>query len=258
MTFPPQSKPHWRIAVRNHQLLSLLLVVLASRSAHAASGNQSMPAFHDHDVILFQGDSITDGGRCHCNDPNHIFGQSYAYLIAARVGAMLPDRHLTFINRGISGNTVADLAARWDKDTLALKPTVLSILIGVNDIGHGVSVEQYEQRYDKLLAETVKALPHIRLILADPFGLPVGHVKDHWEQRRSELAKFALVVSRLAAKYHATVVHYQAMFDNACKRAPADYWIWDGVHPRATGHELMADQWLNTFNTTADHPAAGD
>src|SRR2546423_11209084 len=62
--------------------------------------------------ILFQGDSITDGGRGRNDDPNHIFGQDYAYLIAAYCGGHFPDRHWTFINRGVSGNKVTDLAAR--------------------------------------------------------------------------------------------------------------------------------------------------
>lgn len=63
----------------------------------------------------------------------------------------MADRDLTFINRGISGNTVLDLAKRWQQDALDLKPDILSILIGVNDKGKCVPMDQYEQVYDKLL-----------------------------------------------------------------------------------------------------------
>lgn len=225
------------------------LVIVGALVRTGTAADQPEPAFHDGDVVLFQGDSITDGGRKRSTDPNHFFGQSYAYIIAARVGAELPQRHLTFYNRGVSGNTVADLAKRWDKDTLALKPTVLSILIGVNDLSRGVTPEQFEQRYDELLATTVKALPHVRLILAEPFGLPVGRHRDDWDTRRPLILKFDEVVAKLAAKYHAALVKYQPMFEAAAERAPADYWIWDGVHPRATGHELMTEEWLRVFNT---------
>src|SRR3954465_6595950 len=82
--------------------------------------------------ILFQGDSITDGNRGRSSDPNHILGHGYVFIIAAKYGATLAALNLDFINRGSSGNTVRELQKRWEKDTLELKPDVLSILIGVN------------------------------------------------------------------------------------------------------------------------------
>jgi lysophospholipase L1-like esterase len=87
--------------------------------------------------LLFQGDSITDGNRGRNQDPNHILGHGYVFLIGARNGAALPEKNLTFLNRGISGNTVQELARRWRQDTLDLQPDLLSILIGVNDAGLG-------------------------------------------------------------------------------------------------------------------------
>lgn len=136
-------------------------------SALVVAGNRSddAPALHEGNRILFQGDSITDMNRGRSADPNHILGHSYAFIIAAKYGATLPERHLTFINRGVSGNKVSDLAGRWKNDTLDLKPD-LSILIGVNDLNGGVPVDQYEEQYDQLLAQTVKALPNVRLVLA--------------------------------------------------------------------------------------------
>jgi lysophospholipase L1-like esterase len=201
-----------------------------------------MPAFFDGSRILFQGDSITDGNRGRSPDPNHILGHGYQALISSRFGADFPDHHLTFINRGISGNKVSDLAKRWQEDALDLKPDILSILIGVNDLGSGVSAEQCEQQYDQLLADTVKALPNVRLVLGEPFGLPVGQGKNNWESSRAQIVARDEIVNRLGVKYHAPVVHYQWMFEIATNRAPADYWIWDGVHPTYPGHQLMADE----------------
>jgi len=85
-------------------------------------------------TLLFQGDSITDmkWGRNQA-DRNHYLGHSYVYLIASRLMMDMPDANLTFLNRGISGNTVGDLKSRWTKDSLDLDPDVLSILVGVND-----------------------------------------------------------------------------------------------------------------------------
>jgi lysophospholipase L1-like esterase len=203
-------------------------------------------------TILFQGDSITDGGRAKVgNDLNHTMGQDYAYLLAAQLGAELPERNLHFLNRGISGERVPDLAARWQQDTLALKPDILSILIGINDqLGsHGpIRAEEYEADYDKLLALTIAALPTTRIVLGEPFLLPVGKHKANYDAELAELKKRQAAVSRLGAKYRLPVVHYQQAFDDVLTKAPAEYWLWDGVHPTYAGHGLMARVWLRTVS----------
>jgi lysophospholipase L1-like esterase len=207
-----------------------------------------MPAFRNNDRILFQGDSITHGGRG--KDPNHFMGHGYQFIIAAKYGSRYPERNLTFLNRGVSGDTVARLQERWKVDTLDLKPDLLSILVGINDLG-GAAAEKYEENYDRLLQETVAALPNVRLVLGEPFGLPVGafaKTMGEWEKTRAELERRQAIVAKLGAKYRATVVHYQKVFDDACRRAPAEYWIWDGVHPTYSGHQLMADEWIRTVN----------
>ncbi|MCX7046422.1 MAG: SGNH/GDSL hydrolase family protein [Candidatus Sumerlaeota bacterium] len=210
------------------------------------------PVFAKDARILFQGDSITDGNRGRNLDPNHILGHGYCFIIAAKYGGQFPERNLTFLNRGVSGNKVTDLQKRWTNDTLTLKPDYLSILIGVNDASsvlkgpNGVTPEEYEKIYDQLLAETLMSLPKIRFVLCEPFILPVGKVKDRWEEYNADIKKRQEIVARLAAKYKAPFVRFQKVFDDACKRAPADYWIWDGVHPTYSGHQLMADEWTRT------------
>ena len=213
---------------------------------------EDMPLFKKDAVILFQGDSITDGNRGRSPDPNHILGHGYQFIIAAKYGAALAERNLTFINKGISGNTVLDLEKRWQKDALDLKPTVLSILIGVNDNGRGIPMEQYEQVYDKLLTDTKAALPNVKFILCEPFLLPVGKRKEGFDASFENIKKRQAIVAKLAEKHHAVLVHFQKVFDDACKRAPADHWIWDGVHPTYSGHQLMADEWIKTVQTVQD------
>lgn len=202
-------------------------------------------------VFLFQGDSITDGNRGRNTDPNHIMGHGYAFSIASRLGADFPEKRLTFYNRGISGNKVTDLEARWQKDTLELKPNVLSILVGINDSASVVfnrppvvSPERYEEVYKSLLDLTKAQFPDILLVLCNPFNLPVGKVKDNWEAYGKDLEKRQNTVKYLAGKFDAVFVDFQTVFDKACKRAAPDYWIWDGVHPTVAGHELMAREWM--------------
>jgi lysophospholipase L1-like esterase len=222
-------------------------ILAIAAAAGLAAQPADIPAFSRGTRILFQGDSITDGNRGRTADPNHILGHSYAFLIAARYGSAFPERRLTFLNRGISGNTVADLIGRWQNDTIALKPDLLSILIGINDLGHGVRAAEFESQYDQLLSDTVKALPDVRLVLGEPFSLRVGRFdNDQWDARLADLRQRQAIVAKLAARYHAALVRYQKVFDAACDRAPADYWIWDGIHPTYSGHQIMADEWLRT------------
>jgi lysophospholipase L1-like esterase len=234
-------------------LPALLAIAIFPASVFAADLS---PFFQNHDRILFQGDSITDGGRWRdSQDLNHIMGQDYGYLIAAKIGAEFPERQLTFLNRGISGNKVTDLAARWQKDALDLKPDVISILIGVNDAGsvvgnspYGVTAEKFEQVYDQLIKDTLVALPNVRLVLCEPYVLPVGKLKADWDKWNTEVKSRREAVKKLAAKYHLPLAHFQQVLDDACRRAPAEYCSWDGIHPTYAGHQVMADEWLRAVN----------
>lgn len=201
-------------------------------------------------TILFQGDSITDGNRGRSTDPNHIMGHGYAFSIASRLGAEYPDRNLLFINKGISGNTVTDLSNRWKDDTLDLKPNVLSILVGVNDVyfrlkNNDTSADNFGSVYKSLLDQTRAQFPDVLFVLGEPFVLPVGMVKENMDRWASEIEYRQRIVKKLAKDYNAVFVGFQHVFTKACEKAPASYWIWDGIHPTVAGHELMAREWID-------------
>lgn len=204
------------------------------------------------DVVVFQGDSITDCGRSRERPgPNsgESLGRGYAFFTAAKLLVDFPGGSLQVFNRGISGNKITDLADRWKSDCLDLRPTVVSILIGVNDTWHGtgkgqpengVPLDQYESTYRNLIEGTLSTLPGARLVLCEPFVMRCGAVTDEWfpeiDQRRE-------VVRGLAEENKAAFVPFQAAFDAAMRHAPAAYWAADGVHPSMAGHMLMARTW---------------
>lgn len=206
------------------------------------------------DVILFQGDSITDAGR-EKKKPvaNSGLGRGYPSFVSKSLHADHPELDLQVHNRGISGHKVPDLAKRWDRDCIDLKPKFLSILIGVNDIWHMLNgrydgtAEVYRDGYAALLKRTREALPDVKLIVCEPFVLMSGTVlqnKNKWFPEFTTRQKFAREVSDQAA---ATWVPFQEMFDEAVASGTApEKLAKDGVHPTALGHEMMAKIWRKT------------
>ena len=211
----------------------------------------SMKTFPKGSVILFQGDSITDMHRDRKNgDANNLGAMGYGYPahISGYLLAEQAQQSYKIYNRGISGNKVFQLADRWQKDCLDIKPDILSILIGVNDIWHKLaghypegSVEKYEDDYNALLKRTKEALPNVKIIICEPFVLKTGAVDDRWFP---EFDRYRGVAKEMADEYGHKFIPFQSMFNKALKNAPADYWLPDGVHPSIAGAYLMAKEWL--------------
>jgi lysophospholipase L1-like esterase len=206
------------------------------------------------DVILFQGDSITDAGRNRdektANNAQAL-GRGYAFVAGSKILHDHAGKNIQVWNKGISGNKVFQLAERWDEDCLAIKPTVLSILIGVNDYWHTLTgkytgtVEIYRNDLIALLERTKKELPGIKLIIGEPFAVPgIKAVDDKWFPAFYEYQKAAREV---ATRFNATFVPYQRVFDKAAKSAPGVYWTHDGVHATVAGNQLMAQAWLEAL-----------
>jgi lysophospholipase L1-like esterase len=233
---------------------STVALALAPQFLHAADFEKKETNDANGFSFLFQGDSITDGGRGRNEDWNHVMGQDYVFLISSRLWYDFPGEKFHFFNRGISGNKITDLAERWQTDTLDLKPDLLSILIGINDTSAWINgdntfaVENYEARYHSLLQQTRQALPKIQFVICEPFILPVGNVKNRWEEYQSGVQQRQAAAKRLALEFNAVYVEFQDAFNRALKKAPADYWIWDGIHPTPAGHEMMAREWIQQVN----------
>ncbi len=209
-----------------------------------------LPKFKKGSRLLFQGDSITDmkWGRNQA-DRNHYLGHSYVYLIAARLGVDTPEAELDIYNRGMSGHKVGDLRKRWQKDAIDMRPDLLSILIGVNDVGRnldGVDVKTWEADYRFILDASREANPDLRLVLLDPFVLASGRLAqaDTFAAWRNQVERLIPIVGQLARDYNAVHIKTQDVFDAAAKAVSPEQWIWDGVHPLPQGHELIARHWL--------------
>lgn len=203
------------------------------------------PVFEDQAVVLFQGDSITDAGWDRKN-PDSSLGGGYAMMAASWFSALYPEKRVRFLNRGISGNRAKDLAARWQRDCLDLKPTWVSIMIGVNDTWRrfdskdATSAEDYEASYRTILQQTRQA--GARLIVIEPFVLPTPPDRVAW---REDLDPKIHAARRLAREFGAILVPMDGIVNAAAARREPAFWAGDGVHPSPAGHALMAQAWLH-------------
>lgn len=197
------------------------------------------------DIVLFQGDSITDAGRIRENFND--LGKGYALMAAAQFSAKYPEKKITFLNRGISGNRVPDLQGRWKQDCLDLKPNVVSIYIGINDTwrrydrGDATSTEAFKEGYRQLLDQTARS--GAKLLLIEPFVLPVPEDRIQW---REDLDPKITAVRELAREFGTRLLCLDGLFAQASTQADSAFWAHDGVHPTAAGHALIANAWLKT------------
>jgi len=225
-------------------------------SAHVVDMDSPSPRINinslkNSNVILFQGDSITDAGRNReVKDPNNqsALGGGYAFLAAAELLNTFPTKNLKIFNKGISGNKVYQLAERWQTDCIDLKPAVLSVLIGVNDYWHkhngnyDGTVETYEKDFRALLRRTKEALPETKLVICEPYAvLGCKAVDGTWFP---EFDQYRIAARKLAGEFDAIFIPYHDIFAKASKVAPPTYWTTDGVHPSVAGAKLMAEAWM--------------
>lgn len=234
---------------------ALLAGVAALPSAVSANHHtEEQITLKKGDVILFQGDSITDAHRNkkkqdYANSPEAL-GNGYPLYAASGILGSHPGLDLQIFNRGISGHKVPDLQKRWKKDTIDLQPTILSILIGVNDIWHKLNgkyngtVESYQRGFAELLKQTQSELPSTKIVICEPFVTRCGAVKESWfpefDQRRA-------AAKDVAKNAGAIWVPFQQIFSDAIATGTSPkHWARDGVHPTYSGHSLMAQAWRDT------------
>ncbi|WP_416979515.1 SGNH/GDSL hydrolase family protein [Streptomyces sp. T028] len=207
-------------------------------------------------TVMFTGDSITDCGRLESEQP---LGHGYPLRIAGEWGLRHPDRAVTWLNSGIAGDKVTDLEARWQADVLDARPDVVSVLVGINDVGwhsydpdgHVIPAEDYAAGYDRLLAPLAES--GADLILVEPFLLPirarveVGDVHIGVADRRkwrADLDPKIQVVRELALRYGAQLLAADGLFAGLAATTGPEYWAADGVHPTPAGHAALAAAWL--------------
>ena len=203
--------------------------------------------------LLFIGDSITDAGREPMGEPSPWgsagLGRGYVSLVESWLLAAHPAARIRVFNRGTSGHTILDLAARWQTDVLDLKPDWLVVMIGINDVWRQfdtplrtethVLPATFERTLDELVTRTLPTLPAAPLggiLLATPYFIEPNRA----DPMRARMDEYGAIVRRIAAKHGARFLDTQAAFDAVLAHTHSTGLSWDRVHPQPAGHMLLA------------------
>lgn len=233
------------------------------------------------DIILFSGDSITHGNRGLCMDCNHIMGHGFQYIAAAKLALKNAASMPKFINKGYSGYTMGRLLETWQEDVIDNKPTILSILDGINDVHTGInqgkSAEEIAEKYAAELTQAIEitknALPDVKIIICEPFYFPID--RTHLDYRftphpdcepeflrpdrfdTDEICAQRVVAVDLVQKKAKEIaldkadafVPLKNRFTEEISKTRREYFFWDGTHPTIAGHALIAEEWLKAART---------
>jgi lysophospholipase L1-like esterase len=195
--------------------------------------------------LLFIGDSVTDCGRARPVGAGSrgALGDGYVAKIAALLALPHSEPTIRITNMGISGNTVRDLAGRWETDVLALNPDWLSVMIGINDVWRQfdarndaaiVAPDEFRRTYGELIGRTRPGLKG--LVLMSPYYVQSLRT----DPMRLRMDEYTGIVRELAAQHQALFVDVQAAIDAALARTDYAAVAADRVHPTPEGHRLLA------------------
>lgn len=203
--------------------------------------------------IIFFGDSITDMGRTKLLRDYEPWsnGIGYPQFISGYLDYNYPNQYRV-INKGISGNRSIDLMERIETDVWSIKPDYLVILIGANDVWHGIScnngvdIKTFENVYSKMIEETKKRIKDVNIILMEPFILQGIETEERYDDFL-KIRDYAKVVKRISEKYNLTFIPLQDKFDEESNKNGVENYLYDGVHPAAAGAYLIAQEFIKTF-----------
>ena len=182
-------------------------------------------------------------------------GQGYVHFAANFLMARYPELNLTVKNRGISGDTTREMRARWRQDCIDLKPDILSIMIGINDLWRNfkpvleegrtfVPPDEYEQNLRWMLSEAARQCG-CRLILMEPFYF----CGDSADPMYRDLQAYLSVVRKLTADFDAVLVPLQQAYEKVKDSVPETRWSADHVHPYSWAHAWIARNWLTAVDS---------
>ena len=197
--------------------------------------------------IVMIGDSITDAGRRDAEPP---YGTGYMTLVRSFVTALHPELDLTWVNKGIGGDTVRNLADRWVGDVLDEQPDVLTVMIGINDVWRrfgdrpleAVPADEYQSTLVTLL-RSVRDTRETALYVGSPYMIEANTS----DPMRAAMGIYGALAKEVAEEVGAEFIDVQAAFDRVLAHSESCDWAGDRIHPNQPGHAVIALEFLRAF-----------
>lgn len=226
--------------------LSLLILILLSACTNSTK-------------VVFLGDSITEAGESIEGE-----GTYKGFITSLRENV---SQEVELINKGIGGDKVSDLLLRYNDDVLKLKPNIVFIYIGINDVWHkydwgtGSDIDIYEKGLRKIITD-IKAVG-AKIILCTPtvIGENNGEFKlnnnfkyiDTMEIMNKDLDAFSDVVKNLSSEFNTDLLDLRKKFmeyisENNDQNMSKGVLTSDGVHLNNEGNKLIADEMIKFLN----------
>ncbi|MGA2855731.1 MAG: SGNH/GDSL hydrolase family protein [Candidatus Sulfotelmatobacter sp.] len=224
--------------------------------AQVPSGSNSPADFalRDGDRVVFYGDSITEQ-------------RLYTTYIEEYALTRFPDRKITFVNSGVGGDKVSGgwagpIDLRLERDVFAYQPTVVTIMLGMNDgyyrpYDEGI-LRTFADGYRHMVDAIQAKLPSVRLYLLRPSPHDdITRAPEFEPDYNATMIRFGDFLAGLATEKHAQVADLNAPVVAALTRAKAENAAFsttlmqDRVHPGSGVHWLMAEAVLKSWDAPA-------
>ena len=222
--------------------LSLLILVLLTACTNSTK-------------VVFLGDSITEAGESKEGDGTY---KGFITSLKEDVG-----QDMELINKGIGGNKVSDLLLRYKQDVLALKPDIVFIYIGINDVWHkydwgtGTDIDVFENGLRKIIVDIKTKGTKIILCTPTVIGENSGEFRlnnnfkdiDTMDIMNKDLDAFSDVIRNLSSEFTVELLDFRKKFkdyisENNTKNLSKGILTYDGVHLNNQGNKLIADEMI--------------
>lgn len=169
----------------------------------------------------------------------------YVARLFKRLVERRPGSKLT--NLCVSGSTTEDVLRGQLERGVAMNPDLVTLGIGINDIGHGLTLEQFARNYDLILS-TLKEKTRAEIVvtnLPDISSAPriPGAMRREYQQ---QIIQFSKKLEEIAARHGVTVFDVYTITTKELPSHP-EYFSSDGFHPSDEGYELWAEQMWPTL-----------
>ena len=218
-----------------------------------------MTACSNSSKVIFLGDSITQAGESVEGEGTY---KGFITSLKENIG-----QEMELINKGIGGNKVPDLLLRYKNDVLELKPNIVFIYIGINDVWHkydwgsGTDIDIYENGLRKIISEIKTTGAKIILCTPTVIGENIGEFKlvnkfkyiETTDIMNNDLDAFSDVVRNLSSEFNTELLDLRKKFKdyiskNNMENLSKGILTYDGVHLNNEGNKLIADEMIKFLN----------